>query len=370
MKKDLEGLRHVSVYLGDHCNFDCTYCDRGYIKSLGGQALGHHFPQRIKEFLDEILPYADDLDMITLHGGEPFLFTKRMDEILTLILPILKKKKLRVGITTNGSLIMDNAWFIEKWSKHIRITLSYDFIYQECNRESFDVEKLVDYLRFKEVPIIWQYVLPIQKRNAFSLDNIVSIVRLVNRSGSNILNLIPLRHHRGEHKFTELLENIDMKQFAGAMIKFINTLYNYNVRVFVDGNSEVVEKSYMENHNKVILSPDGYMYPEYDFCEYKREEFRVGEWHKKIQFYRLQDDSNVIQSKCIECPMRQNCGLKYLHKMFGTEPGDKCVQFYNIIEGLVTYTHILYEKNNFYEWVHEAAFPVRLEQKRTSKEDN
>lgn len=339
MKTKLSGLRHVSVYLGNHCNFDCSYCDRGYIKSLGSQKMHENYFQRVVDVIEEIDP-----GMVTFHGGEPFVFIKRMDAILELL-----PEKYTVGITTNGSRIVRNEWFFEKWHDRIRLNLSYDFIYQEKNREKIDLDKMIGVLHKYNIDHIWQYVLPIQEPNAFSLENVQDVVRTMHKSGSSILNLIPLRHHRGKDKFETLLD-INIPQFADMFMRFITTLYNYNVRVFVDGNRDQIEKNYLTNHNKVILSPDGYMYPEYDFCEYKREEFRVGQWLKKLEFNRLQDEENVIKYTCRDCSQKDNCGLKYLHKMFDTVPmDDNCVKFYQIIEAMVDYTKRLYEYKNVYE---------------------
>jgi radical SAM protein with 4Fe4S-binding SPASM domain len=292
----------------------------------------------------DVLQLYPDLELITFHGGEPFLFVKRMDDILQLF------PDVTVGITTNGSLLKEHEWFLEKYRDRIRLNISYDFIYQSENRSELFVDDLIEVLRKHDIDHIWQYVLPIQDKRAFSLDNVQSIVRTMHRSGSSILNLIPLRHRRGANKFEVLLNDISMPHFADMFMRFITTLYNYNIRVFVDGNTDQIEKSYLTNHNKVILSPDGYMYPEYDFCEYKRPEFRVGQWLEKLEFNRLQDEENVIQLKCRDCSMRDNCGLKYLHKMFDTLPeNDQCVKFYQIIAAMVDYTQKLYEYKNVYE---------------------
>lgn len=313
-------------------------------------------PKKYVQRVAEVIQSYPDIEQVTFHGGEPFLFVKRMDDILNYIDP-----EIKVGITTNGSLLKTHEWFLEQWHDRIQLNISYDFIYQEKNRDKLDLDELIGLLKQYNINHIWQYVLPIQDSRAFSLDNIQDIVRTLHASGSSILNLIPLRHHRGADKFETLLD-INMSQFADMFIRFVNTLYNYNIRVHVDGNIDHIEKQYLTNHNKVILSPDGYMYPEYDFCEYKRPEFRVGEWLEKIEFNRLQDEENVIQYKCRSCPQRENCGIKYLHKMFDTEPdGVQCVKFYTIIEAMVDYTHKLYSKDNFYRWINEATIPVRTE---------
>lgn len=347
MKTKPSGLRHVSVYLGDHCNFDCNYCDRAYIKSIGPQGMPKGYVKRIVDVIKEINP-----EKVTFHGGEPFVHVKRMDDILSYL-----PEDIIVGITTNGSRLKQHEWFLEQWHDRIRLNISYDFIYQEKNRGKLDLDEMIGLLHKYNIDHIWQYVLPIQESNAFSLDNVQDVVKTLHKSGSSILNLIPLRHRRGADKFETLLD-INIPQFADMFMRFITTLYNYNIRVYVDGNSDHIEKSYLTNHNKVILSPDGYMYPEYDFCEYQREEFRVGTWLQKLEFNRLQDEESVIKYTCRDCIQKDNCGLKYLHKMFDTVPmDDNCIKFYQIIEAMVDYTKHLYG----YKTVYEAIVSVRAE---------
>ena len=195
--------------------------------------------------------------------------------------------------------------------------------------------------------------MPVSDRRVFSLDCVKDIVDKINRTRNQkrTINLIPLRHFRGGEKFTTFIEDMNIPQFADAFIRFINTLYNYNIEVFVDGNYETIDKNYFGEHYKMILSPDGYIYPEYDFCEYKSPEFRVGNWKGAVSFNNYNQEEDFIPEKCVTCPSRPVCGLKYLHKMFDTPPGDKCKDFYFVIDTVVKYTHTLGNKRSFFHWV-------------------
>lgn len=343
----------LSIYLGDTCNFDCVYCDRSYIKSIGGQNISKNDIEEIGYFFDNNLDYFSAVDRIALHGGEPFLYVKRMDSILERLKNHLDDKGLYVSITTNASLIEKEEWFIEKWKKYLRLTISYDFIFQPENREEFDIYKVIDICGGYGVPIHWQFVMPVQDRRVFSIECVKSIVDIINHTKNQrrTINLIALRHYRGGEKFTTFLEDMDIPQFADAFIRFINTLYNYNVEVFIDGNYGVIDKNYFGEHYKMILSPDGYIYPEYDFCEYKTEEFRVGTWKGEAKFYQYNNEDDNIFDKCKTCSSRPFCGLKYLHKMFDTEPGEKCKDFYFVIDTVVKYTEKLGNKRSFFHWV-------------------
>ena len=66
------------------------------------------------------------------------------------------------------------------------------------------------------------------------------------------------------------------------------------------------------------------------------------------------EPDEVVPEKCLSCPSRSLCGLKYLHKMFDTEPGVKCVQFYQIIDAMVRYTTKLHKKKSFFHWIVDA----------------
>ena len=113
---NLSGIRYISIYLGDTCNFDCSYCDRGYIKGLGGQTLKHSDLPDIFKFFDWLKEQeTPDLTFLVLHGGEPFLFISRMKELLGYLGPWVREKGIRISITTNGSLILENKDFVEEW---------------------------------------------------------------------------------------------------------------------------------------------------------------------------------------------------------------------------------------------------------------
>lgn len=356
--EQLSNVNTIAIYLGNTCNFNCSYCDRDYIShSIGGQNFTNQNIKLITNFFDQIYKESTlSVDRVALHGGEPFLYVKRMDQILEAIKPYLDKHNLYVSITTNASLILKEKEFVEKWSKYIRFTFSYDFIFQEANRESVDINSVIDFCNSLNIPIHWQFVIPITDKRAFSLDLVKDIVEKIHRcSVIKSLNLIPLRHMRGKDKFEVYVDDINLKQFFDAFTRFINTLYNYNIMVFIDGNYGKVDKNYLGDHYKIILSPDGAIYPEYDFCEYKTEHFQIGRWSdgispKYIPSFNKPPYSDY-REKCQSCSSKESCGLKYLYSMFDREPAMQCEQFYKIIDLMVVYVAKLNSKPNFLTWI-------------------
>jgi radical SAM protein with 4Fe4S-binding SPASM domain len=122
------------------------------------------------------------------------------------------------------------------------------------------------------------------------------------------------------------------------------------------GNIDQIDKFYYNNHNKIILSPDGFIYPEYDFLEYKREEFRIGQWSDGSldftpEYYRQQNERSIIRDGCYNCSSKNSCGLKYLYKMFDEEPKGSCVLFYKMIDASVAYAYKLQQKDSVFEWI-------------------
>lgn len=361
----MKNVNSVSVYLGNTCNFDCSYCDREYIaKDIGGQSFTNRHIILVKNFFTQIFKNPDcKVDRVVLHGGEPFLYVKRMDQILEeLKEDFLDGRGLFVSITTNASLLIEEEWFLQKWRKYLRFTFSYDFIYQKKNREEFDIYKTIEICNKYNIPIHWQFVMPITDSKVFSLDCVKDIVDKVSKCKTRSINLIPLRHHRGGRKFETFVEDLNIPQFADAFMRFVNMLYNLNIMVFIDGNYGSTDKNYFGDHYKMILATDGYIYPEYDFCEYKSEAFRIGRWTDGLSsnyepvFFNKNSDAEIshINTKCITCPSRSLCGLKFLHKMFNTEPGVKCEPFYQVVDAMVQYTGKLHKKKSFFHWVLDA----------------
>lgn len=343
----LSECRLVSIYLGNECNFDCTYCDRSYIsEEIGGQGMPHSSVKHIVNFFEQI--YRDsslNIRLIAFHGGEPFLYVKRMDQILDNIKGYLDQYDLKLLITTNGSLLVKNKWFLEKWAKYLNINFSYDFIYQEENRSAVDIRSIGQTCKDLGIQLVWQFVMPLTDGKMFSEELVSDIVQKSQLANVEKINLIPLRHHRGAQKFQDFFDDIDLEKLHTDLVSFIIQLYNNKINVVVDGCEEYIDKNYTGKHYKAILSPDGNMYTEYDFCEYKRTEFSIGTWMSKIiqgfspNFYPIDNskEDSLINEKCLNCSERAECGIKYLYKMFDVPPKETCVEFYKVLTSAIKY---------------------------------
>jgi MoaA/NifB/PqqE/SkfB family radical SAM enzyme len=294
--------------------------------------------------------------LITFHGGEPFSYVKIMDRVMDELELLIPAKTFSYYIQTNGSQMLQHAWFFEKWGPRLEVSISYDFLFQELNRSKFEIFETLQMMHTNGVQgIQFQYVMPLDNPKVFSLQALKAITDVCFKGGVKRLNLIPLRHIRGKDKFDVLIDRIDLPQFFDAFIKFIQMLYVVGLDVVVDGHGQSFDKHYFDDHKQLVLSPDGYLYPEFDFLEYKRLETTVGHWRSPVSISRSKTESEedaMLKPVCRTCPSRAECGLKYLHGMFDTEPkSDKCVQFYQMMMVAIQHAQKLKQKPNLLHWV-------------------
>ena len=347
---NFKGVDTAVIYLGGICNFDCKYCDRDYVNNvIGAQGIVNSDYSELVTFFKLLSEKESDLSAIGFHGGEPFLFVKRMDAILDLIAPMFNDEII-FHITTNGSKIPENEWFFKKWNSRLRITLSYDFQYQEINRTAVPIEKIGKILKENKTSLAFQYVFPIDGK---SLDQnaVANVISTMKKADAGTLNIIPLRHLRGATKFDVLIDDININSFAVDLMRFLQTMYINGVNIKLDGNDSGINKNYLDDHSKLILGPDGYIYPEFDYLEYKLTDFRTGKWKNGIELYRQRNEDDQLLNVCTECPSRDLCGLKYLYKIFDEHPKGNCAQFYRIINAMVKHLYKLKTKQSLLNWV-------------------
>lgn len=349
-KNPFDKVYLITLYLGNTCNFDCVYCDRGYIDSVGGQVVNGRTVDEMQEFFEWFETQPNQLDLVSFHGGEPLLFIKRMEQIMQWLYPMALRNNWKITLTTNGSLVKENEWFFEKYGKILRATVSYDFMYQEQNREGFDVYEMAEVLNKYIDTWQWQFVMPIDNPSAFSFDNIKTIVSTCYKTNSRTINIIPLRHKRGKDKFDVIIDRVNIPQFMDAFLQFIQILYIKRLNVFVDGCYTKIDKAYFSEHHKIILGPDGYMYPEFEFLEYKIDAGRIGNW-KTRQVWKNLGNKTRIRDDCLRCHKEKSCGLKYMYHLFDREPQGSCKEFYTVMDYIMMHLDKLHQKKSILEWV-------------------
>jgi radical SAM protein with 4Fe4S-binding SPASM domain len=338
------------IYLGSYCNKDCSYCDRGYIKDeIGDQRLDKKDIPRLITFLKK--QFEDDIDpLIGFHGGEPFLYTSLMSEIIDSFPDTYK-----ISILTNGTLLSNNQNFLKKYGERLYISISYDFLdIKKYRGYDLDINQTLELLKSYNVKITQlQWVMPMDDKRVFSIEIIEKITNLYKNFNIGTLTLIPLRHIRGKTKFKAIIDSVDLTGFMKGFLQFIQLLYVLRIRVSIDGHSHGINKSYFNNHKQIILSPDGNIYPEFDFLDYKIQSARIGNWKEEDALDRsqLDKDQQLTYKTCHSCSQFHNCGIKYLYRMFNQEPGKKCEEFYKLQDGIVQHYDRLSKYKNLVQAV-------------------
>jgi radical SAM protein with 4Fe4S-binding SPASM domain len=253
-------------------------------------------------------------------------------------------------------LILKNHEFFTKYKDYLYVSISYDFIFQPENRTAYDIEGTLRFLDDLKIDKQLQYVIPINRKEAFDVEVFSSIVSLYKKFRINSLNLIMLRHQRAVDEFKTIISSneIDLKRVFSSFIQFVQLLYVSGINVAIDGHSGHIDKHYYSNHKQIVLSPDGFIYPEYQFIEYKHAEFKMGQWRHPIALERNVFSAqavNKIRPQCQTCSMQRMCGLQYYYAMFDINPPtpEKCFSFYSYLELSLTHLFKLKKHRNLLE---------------------
>lgn len=331
-----EKIEDVSIYVGPSCNFNCTYCDRAYVKTVGVDSA--KCDPALIDFVVNVIENSDR-PMVSFHGGETLVYIKTIEKIVEGIVarvPNFKQKSI-FYIQTNGSLILKHKEFFEKYKDFVYVSISYDFMFQDQNRTVFDIEETLQFLNDLGIEVQLQYVIPTNKKDVFNIDIFAFIVRLYRKYRIQRLILILLRHIRHEDRFETVIadEAIDLKKFFLAFIQFVDLLYVAGIKMAIDGHAHKIDKNYFSNHKQMVLAPNGMIVPEYQFIEYGDYDFAIGRWKPFVEISRdiMPPKAEAkIRSECKSCPMTDLCGLRYHYAMFDMDPPTphRCREFYSL----------------------------------------
>jgi uncharacterized protein len=121
-------MKTLAAILSERCNLNCTYChiDKKSEKRLELDSIYNNYLALREEFPDEDI-------RIDLHGGEPLIQWDLIQDVVNLT---ISDPKVKYSMTTNGLLLSkDKRDWLE--SRRCGITLSYDGLWQDSNRQQF-----------------------------------------------------------------------------------------------------------------------------------------------------------------------------------------------------------------------------------------
>jgi len=345
-----DNIQDVSIYVGPACNFNCTYCDRAYVKNVGVDAA--ECDPALIDFVVDVVEHSEK-PMVSFHGGEPLVYIKTMRKIILAILervPDFKDKAI-FFIQTNGSLILQHRSFFEEFKDVLYVSISYDFHHQGLNRTEYDIEATLTFLQGQNIDVQFQYVIPTNEKSVFSPETFNAIIKLYREYKISCLNLILLRHIRREDRFETVIadETLYLQQFFTAFLQFVQLLYVSGINLFIDGHTTKIDKQYFENHKQLVLAPNGMIVPEYQFIEYDDYDFAIGRWKPYVEVIRDQmpkKAADKIRKPCHGCQARELCGLQYHYAIFDMDPPtpNRCREFYLLNKIAIKHLYKLKEK--------------------------
>lgn len=167
----------IYVEITNICNLNCSFCSKDNLKKK---------EMSLQEFDTILFKIRHYTDTIYLHiKGEPLLHS-RLDEILD----ITKKFKIKVRITTNGTLLKEKLNILQKYDNIRQINIS---LHSENDKVNYfeDVFEASNILA-KKIPIVYRiwlldnYSLDILSTKI--VDKIISSYNLDNSFKENVLN--------------------------------------------------------------------------------------------------------------------------------------------------------------------------------------
>lgn len=356
-------VRHVGIHMGAQCNLNCTYCDRDAIlRTAGYLKMTDDDVQHIIDFHKEFLtaPGEIPIDYLTFYGGEPMIWVNIIDKIISGIKDQICSH-MKFHIVTNGTYLLENRWFFEKWGSNLMVSLSYDFAHQKEHREAptnaqpIDIDAILDMLEETNIHVLeLYYTFPTWRKDAFSVDNITPIVKLFSRH-HNIrkLNILPVRftYKPGIGMVDFIGKDFPVMEHFQKMKQFIELLYVYRIPVAMDGATDIGLPVIGEKMLH-ILSPDGFIYNDYVFAEYRSEPARIGKWRDGVELYTFKE---LCLDKCLTCKEFSYCNDKYYHFQWGNDEtlaNSQC-EAYNkfVISFMTQYINKLYAKRDLLQHV-------------------
>lgn len=117
-------MQSFALWVTSCCNMQCTYCYEG--KEKKNTYMSQQTLDNVIDFIDEHMSHNPGEDLlIDFHGGEPLL---QFDKIEYAIEKFNKMfgKRVRYGITTNGTILTDNILKCLVDNFHYSLSVSID----------------------------------------------------------------------------------------------------------------------------------------------------------------------------------------------------------------------------------------------------
>ncbi|RZF22832.1 radical SAM protein [Halobacteriovorax vibrionivorans] len=213
----------LSIAFSEACNLDCSYCnvDKLSKKSINTDLFFESYEKVRSKNPQELI-------QVDFYGGEPLL---HWDKIVTVTKELKDDPNVQFYMPTNGLLLDDEKVEFLNANK-VRVSLSYDGLWQDINRNQHD-GRGTNYLYQKKLPII-------KKLNDLSCHSMIY-------SGNNNI----LENHLYIKKVLNLNPDLTLIRDVGVWTNESAQEVNYGFSELVDWYIENVDNVEMP---KIILT--------------------------------------------------------------------------------------------------------------------
>jgi MoaA/NifB/PqqE/SkfB family radical SAM enzyme len=346
-------VNDLSFYITTNCQMKCSYCNNNTLEKKSISEI--NLNENLKSFIEE--NNISVINTVSFHGGEPLLKITIMKTIME-IFDNTNVKVSEILIQTNGVAIETNNTLLKDFittfnAKYkIRFSISYDFLFNYENRnetglngDNNPIIKRLNFLSgFNNVFIQLQMVLDL-KDLILSDSLILSIKEMYFNKNIRFSSLIiiPLKfitknNKRYNQNFL-VYEKYTKNDFF-KFYKFIEAINNLNIHLIIDGNNYLPTKNYFDNYKQIVLAPNGFIYPDYEFYEFDSvdNKYSIGNWlEKNIATSKPENEELFKDPICEVCPNSDFCSIKYIKVLHNLKPFnyDRCKYYMREISAII-----------------------------------
>lgn len=330
----------VGLLITDRCNLNCIYCYEKYKKNKTASL------ETLQGVIKKILQADSVWEEVEfrLLGGEPFLHSDLIKDLVDWSLKKKWNKKISFYITTNGTCISSQMkkWLIEN-KNYVNVILSLDgpSYIQNSNRQNSYLSIDFDFFArtWPEIPV----KMTVNKIGMKELYNSVRYIRerlnlkvSFSLAGGEMWNEEDfIIFEREQNKIYEYYKDIEE----------IPKIYNIQLSKIYSLTSTVRQCGI--GYNTVVYDMDGNPYA----CHLLLPNVMGNQWIPDITYFR--NDNILRDAKCENCVIDKICPTCYAYNI--VERGEACernhdlCKFYlSIIKFAVKYKAKYYYKKKFY----------------------
>ena len=307
------GNKKCLIQLTEKCNLHCKHC------FVSAEQCGNEM--KYDRFENQILPQLleNNVNKVTLTGGEPFVYTKLFD-----IIKLLCENNIEVGVCTNATLISKH--FLDKvchYSIHFNVSLDGFSRNSHGKFRGFENSEIYDKI-IQNIKLIGQYGLLngilVTPNKYASIKEYVELCKYAKECGAKYVLMNPLSQFgRGEDSISLAFDKIEMEQLRQETECFNNGMEMVYIRFPNSKNKPLSECvagdiMYIFTNGDVAFCPYMVFAARDNGSIYEEQEFLLGNifeekfsWKESFKQYHFPVDFDRLCKNCVIDECKKGC---------------------------------------------------------------